>query len=111
MVSFHYVEIPQIMAYIIIMTIQQTVEIPADRRVTFDLPETIPAGLARFSITVEPDADGISDQETQSIIARARRGELSPSPDDAARFFGCFKGNAPWKGDAVAAIRNMRDEW
>jgi hypothetical protein len=34
------------------MTIQQTIEIPADRRVYFDLPMTVNAGPAKITLVV-----------------------------------------------------------
>jgi hypothetical protein len=34
------------------MTMQQTIEIPADRRVYFDLPKTTPTGHAEVQITI-----------------------------------------------------------
>jgi hypothetical protein len=37
------------------MTIEQTVEIPASRRVTFDLPFTFPVGKAKVEVTVTPE--------------------------------------------------------
>jgi hypothetical protein len=38
------------------MTIEQTVEIPADRRITFEfyVPKEIPVGLARIEMKVTP---------------------------------------------------------
>jgi hypothetical protein len=37
------------------MTIEQTVEIPASRRVTFDLPFTFPVGKAKVALVVFPE--------------------------------------------------------
>jgi hypothetical protein len=37
------------------MTIEQTVEIPASRRVTFDLPVTFPVGKAKAALVVYPE--------------------------------------------------------
>ncbi|GHV81998.1 hypothetical protein AGMMS49991_05560 [Spirochaetia bacterium] len=37
------------------MTIEQTVEVPASRRVTFDLPFTFPIGTARAALVVYPE--------------------------------------------------------
>jgi hypothetical protein len=34
------------------MTIEKTIEIPADRRIYVDLPSQIPAGKARISINI-----------------------------------------------------------
>jgi hypothetical protein len=36
------------------MTLQQTLEIPASRRVHFDLPRDIPVGAAKFELTITP---------------------------------------------------------
>jgi hypothetical protein len=36
------------------MTLQQTMEIPASRRVHFDLPRDIPVGAAKFELTITP---------------------------------------------------------
>jgi hypothetical protein len=38
------------------MTIEQTVEIPASRRVTFDLPFSFPVGTAKAALVIFPDA-------------------------------------------------------
>jgi hypothetical protein len=37
------------------MTIEQTVEIPASRRVIFDLPSTFPVGKAKAALVVYPE--------------------------------------------------------
>jgi hypothetical protein len=37
------------------MTIEQTVEIPASRRVTFDLPATFPVGKAKGALVAYPE--------------------------------------------------------
>jgi hypothetical protein len=37
------------------MTIEQTVEIPASRRVTFDLPFSVPIGTAKAELTLTPE--------------------------------------------------------
>jgi hypothetical protein len=37
--------------YIYLMTIEQTIDIPASRRVLFDLPFELPAGKAKITIT------------------------------------------------------------
>jgi hypothetical protein len=36
------------------MTIQQTIDVPADRRVYFDLPRDIPVGAAKIEFTIIP---------------------------------------------------------
>ena len=44
------------MLYSYLMTIEQTVEIPASRRVTFDLPLSFPIGTAKVALVVFPEA-------------------------------------------------------
>jgi hypothetical protein len=39
------------------MTIEQTVEIPADHRLTLEVPREIPAGRAILTFTLVPAAD------------------------------------------------------
>jgi hypothetical protein len=36
------------------MTIEQTVEIPADHRLVFDLPRDLPSGRAKVEVTITP---------------------------------------------------------
>ena len=47
------------------MTITQTVEIPADRRVFFEFlaPQEIPAGKVKVEVTLTPVADKNTDQQ------------------------------------------------
>jgi hypothetical protein len=45
------------------MTIEQTVEVPADHRLFLDLPFTFPAGRAKITITPEFDKLGSSAYE------------------------------------------------
>jgi hypothetical protein len=42
------------------MTIEQTVEIPASRRVIFDLPLSFPVGKAKAALVVFPDSEAAS---------------------------------------------------
>jgi hypothetical protein len=40
------------------MTIEKTVEIPADRRLTLEIPPTVPPGRARLEVIITPEAAG-----------------------------------------------------
>ena len=71
------------------MTITQTVEIPADRRITLDLPQELPIGRAK--ITVTPEAPHITNRAPISQFL----GILSPNT----------------YGDAIAYQRKLRNEW
>ena len=89
------------------MTIEQTIEIPANRRLTFDIPEEVPMGKARVVIqfpvlretqdngSVPPEAKGQSSNEAfRRAISRA---------------YGAWKDN-PWTNH-LEDINAMRDEW
>ena len=55
------------------MTIEQTVEIPADRRIFLDLPMELPVGRAKITITPRFDEYTISiafDDESQKWYAQ-----------------------------------------
>jgi hypothetical protein len=56
------------------MTIEQTVEIPADHRLFLDLPFTFPVGRAKITITPEVDKPGSSTYEAvESLRGLARK--------------------------------------
>lgn len=38
------------------MTIEQTIDIPSDRRIFFDLPPELPVGRAKIEVIVTPEA-------------------------------------------------------
>jgi hypothetical protein len=75
-------------------TFQQTVTIPANRRLQLDLPlpDSVPVGEAEMLVV------------------------LSPAREDKARksfhqFAGCLANSATFAGDPVAMQKAMRDEW
>jgi hypothetical protein len=61
------------------MTIQQTVDIPADRRLYLELPQTAPMGLAEIMISIRytsPEGDsGIIPQERFNAETEAAMNE------------------------------------
>jgi hypothetical protein len=63
------------------MTIEQTIEIPADRRLhlDFDLPRTIPAGAAQFEITITPfpGADAAPDEWVNPLLGLCKDSSLT----------------------------------
>jgi hypothetical protein len=56
------------------MTIEQTVEIPANRRITFDLPPQTPMGKARVEVKVIPfvKQEDMPDSDPQSATADSK---------------------------------------
>jgi len=92
--------------YIYIMVVEQIVEIPADRRITLEVPREVPLGSARIIIqfptleednvfTVSPEARG---QTNNGSFRTALR-----------RAFGAWQDN-PWVNH-LEDINAMRDEW
>ena len=76
------------------MTVEQTIEIPASRRITLDVPPQIPAGRTIISFTLA------SVQRTQTA---------SPTRKPISEYFGILSPGV--YGDGVTYQRNLRDEW
>jgi hypothetical protein len=55
------------------MTIEQTVEIPASRRITFDLPLTFPVGKVIVALVVFPENLQPVKRETAETLCGAAR--------------------------------------
>ena len=75
-------------------TIQQTVTIPANRRLQLDLPlpDSVPAGQAEMLVVLSP----VRENKPRKSIHR---------------FVGCLADSATFVGDPVALQKTMRDEW
>jgi hypothetical protein len=82
------------------MTIQQTIEIPASRRVYFDLPGTVPDGAAKLTCIIKPLKAGVFEWK--------RRNRFEKALDEA---IAQCKGKNLWGQDSVEYVRKMRDEW
>jgi inorganic pyrophosphatase len=78
------------------MTIEQTVEIPADHRLTIEVPPEIPAGKATITVSISP-------RENTIKISRQMRHIM--------KFYGCLKNSQVFEGDPVEIQRQMRTEW
>ena len=78
-------------------TIQQTITIPADRRLQLELtlPENIPAGLAEMLVVLSPVGQDQHQRNGKSILHLA--GRLADSPLLAA--------------DPAVLQKTLRDEW
>jgi len=71
------------------MTIEQTIEIPASRRIFLDLPPELPVGRAKVTVTPEVEIKRIRTPISQYF------GIISPDTF----------------GDGVAYQRKLRNEW
>ena len=115
------------------ITIQRTVNIPADRRVTFDIPLEIPTGKTSVCLvfdTPETRAESISERPPDAAsrllvhtfpsieelkaegLRKAEERESiikTTGIDPLQKFCGCLEG--VFDEDGVVIQRRMRDEW
>lgn len=71
------------------MAIEQTVEIPANRRLTIDVPCEVPTGRTILTFTPDPT--------------------LTPNRKPISQYFGILSPET--YGDGVDYQRKLRDEW
>jgi len=91
--------------YAVRMTIEQTVEIPADRRITLEVPPDVPAGKAHVIIQFPVR------ETAYPVVPPDEKGKMSsPAFREALRrSYGAWKDN-PWT-NCIEDINAMRDEW
>jgi hypothetical protein len=75
------------------MTIEQTVEIPADHRLYIDVPPYIPEGKATITFSIAP----------------ANSGGVSQNPETWRSFRGIFKGSGGTAADFLKRMRADRE--
>jgi hypothetical protein len=113
------------------ITIQRTVEIPADRRLVLDLPPNVPDGPVNMLLVFSreepaekpaaPEDDALRrvlsrkfptiDELKAEAARKAAERQANPQGDPLLRYAGCLKDSGIFEGDAVAVQRKMRDEW
>jgi hypothetical protein len=106
------------------ITIQQTVDIPADRRLYLELPKSVPSGKVTVALVftpaeVEAGSPGkhyhppLGLDEAKAVIAeKIRHRENGEVCEDSSRkYAGCLKGKNIFKGDPVEIQRKLRNEW
>ncbi|MDR1838913.1 MAG: hypothetical protein LBQ93_04920 [Treponema sp.] len=94
------------------MTIEQTVEIPASRRLTLEIPEEVPMGTAQVFIQFPSKKDAqTAGQMSTELVPPEAKGQISNEAFRRAlsRAYGAWKDN-PWT-DHLEDINAMRDEW
>jgi hypothetical protein len=90
------------------MTIEQTIEIPASRRITIDIPPEIPTGRTIIAFTPVPKP-GSNPRTAEEALIMAKERASDPNRKPISRHFGKHKGI--FGGDGVAYQRAIRDEW
>jgi hypothetical protein len=101
------------------MTIEQTVDIPADHRLYLELPDTVPSGKCELRLIFTPSQSMRKlDPSTEKMLKEAEktwaytRAHSEEVRNDLHTLRGCTKGGPAWGGrDGVSYQRNMRDEW
>jgi hypothetical protein len=93
------------------MTIEQIIDVPANRRISIMVPRTIPEGktILRFTPVSTAGAVENTPRTTQEAVQMAEARAADPNRKPLSRHFGTLKGL--WEGDEVAYQRELRDEW
>jgi hypothetical protein len=104
------------------IAIQQTVDVPANRWISLELPKSVPSGKSDVRLFFAP-AETLPEKshyippltltEAKAVIAeRIRRKEGGEVLEDSSRkYAGCLNGKNIYKGDVVEIQRKLRDEW
>ena len=99
------------------MAITQTVDIPANRRLSIEVPREVPAGRTILTFTpalakaikVPETLPGGSYSTIDEALKAAAEKAADPNRKPISRLFGKHKGF--FGGDGAAYQRAIRDEW
>ncbi|MCL2381970.1 MAG: hypothetical protein FWC64_10360 [Treponema sp.] len=92
------------------MTITQTVEIPANRRLTIEVPREVPTGTVVLAFSpAHVSTPGRDPRTLEEALQMAKERAADPNRKSISRFFGKHKDI--FGGDGVAYQRAIRDEW
>jgi len=86
------------------MVIEQIVDIPANRRIAIEVPQTVPVGKNVLSFTPVPGGEPRS-----SASAAGSTKTANPKRKPISHYFGILSPET--YGDPVAYQRKLRDEW
>ena len=100
------------------MTITQTVDIPASRRITIDVPQEVPTGKTILTFTPAKEADSVPRETPlpgayahtiEEALQMAAEKAANPNRKPISRHFGKLPKHT--FGDPVEYQRAIRDEW
>jgi len=90
------------------MSVTQTVDIPASRRLTIEVPGEVPAG--RTVLTFTPAGSGnLQPRTAEEALGMAAERSADPARSPISRHFGVL--SPAVYGDGVAYQRSLRSEW
>ena len=89
------------------MIVEQTIEVPASRRITIEISEEVPLGRVRFLIQFPTQ----EDEQTDNIVPLEAKGQINNNTFRQAlrRAYGAWK-DKPW-ANHLEDVNAMRDEW
>jgi hypothetical protein len=94
------------------LTIRKTVDIPADRRLSFELPQSVPRGQATVLLTLvegSGSVTAIDGFQRQAAEKKANRKAEDKRPFEG--LYGCLKDSKAFEGDPAELVKKWRDEW
>jgi hypothetical protein len=113
------------------ITIEQTVDVPANGRISLVLPKTVPSGKANLRLIFTPiqtETPGDEKEVTTRPMPVSKKTHCNPpldmreahiafawntgrTDDSSRKYAGCLKGKSVFAGDPVEIQRKMRSEW
>jgi hypothetical protein len=97
------------------VTIEQTVDIPPDRRVFLDIPADIPEGRVKLEVTLKPagDTGGHRPRVLDWIFHPVQTYRAVSWAKMLGKLDGYHRAHGPFFGgiDGLAYQRELRDEW
>jgi hypothetical protein len=101
--------------YIFLMSVTQTVDIPASRRITIDVPPEVPPGKAVLTFSPAGTDDhgsplpGGSPSTVEEAYKMAAERAADPNRKPISHYFGILSPST--FGDGVVYQRKLRNEW
>ena len=93
------------------MVIEQTIEIPPNRRIFIDVPQDVPVGKAILTFTPVSTSSVNEDLEYAERVWAYNRTHHEEVKVKLQKLRGCLAENAFDGLDGVAYQRKVRDEW